>query len=251
MGGVDGDDAGGEGVGLGGGEALGGEEVEHGLAGGEGFDGCAEVFVAGAVVGEETGDEGEDAVEVEAVDFVKRGAREGEVEEEEVSAGVENAGHFAQGAGPGLHVAQAEGDGDGVEGSVGKGEAGAVGGDERVEAFAGGDLQHGEAEVGADDAGLRKFFLQGEGEVTAAGGEVEDGAGLPWRDETHGAGAPEEVEATGEKMVGEVVARGDATENAADLSGVLHREKMLTRGLEPPRVTPCASETHASASSAT
>lgn len=64
---VEGDYAEGEGVGLGVGVAGGLEEGFHGFAGGELFDGAAEVFVGVALAGEEAGEFGEDAVEVPAV----------------------------------------------------------------------------------------------------------------------------------------------------------------------------------------
>ena len=87
-------------MGRGRGEAGGFEEGEHGGASGEFFDGGAEVLVGGFFASYDAGDEGEDAVKVEAVGGAQGWGGEREVEDEEVAAGVEDAGHFTEGGGP-------------------------------------------------------------------------------------------------------------------------------------------------------
>ena len=69
----------------------------------------------------------------------------------------------------------------------------------------------------------RERFLQGQREVTAAGGQIENRTRFPPGNHPHGPRPPEEIQATGEKVVGEVVARGDGTEDATYLGGILHR----------------------------
>jgi len=61
-------------------------------------------------------------MKVEAVGVEEGRGWEAEVEDEEVSARTEDAMHFSEGVRPGAHVAEAEGDGEGVEGVVGEGE---------------------------------------------------------------------------------------------------------------------------------
>ena len=68
-----------------------------------------------------------------------------------MSAGAQHAPHFREAAGPGFHVAQAEGDGERVEDGVGEREAQAVGDDERIETLAFCDEQHRMAEIRAHE----------------------------------------------------------------------------------------------------
>jgi len=56
---------------------------------------------------------------------------------------------------------------------------------------------------------MRRGSLDGEGEIAAAGGKIEEGRGLPPGDDGGRAGAPEEVEAAGKEMVGEIVPARD------------------------------------------
>ena len=73
---------------MAGGEAVVGDEFFHGLAGGEAFDGAAEVFVGFALAGDPAGDAGHDALEVEEIELPDpREGGDGEVENEEASAG--------------------------------------------------------------------------------------------------------------------------------------------------------------------
>jgi len=171
--------------------------------------------------GEDAGDYGEDVMEIDAVGNAQRGWRQREVEDEEMAAGSQDAGHFAQGAGPGFHVAQAEGDGDGVEGGIGEGEMEGVGEDGIAEAFCAGAVEHGLAEIGTGDLRGRGGALDGQGEVAAAGGQIKKGGGMPLRDDGGGAGAPEEVEAAGEEMIGEIVSSRDGREEIVDEFGLL------------------------------
>ena len=129
------------------------EVVAHRAVAGEGVDGLGEVRVGGTVTGEDAGDARKDVVEVEAVWVQERWGWEAEVEDEEVSAGAEDAVHFAEGVGPGSHVAEAEGDGEGVEGVVGEGEVEGVGDDGVLESFASGLLEHWFAKICAGDVG--------------------------------------------------------------------------------------------------
>jgi hypothetical protein len=142
-----------------------------------------------------------------------------------VPARREDAGHFAQGARARFHVAQAEGDGDGIERGVGEGEIEGVGENRVFEAFAPGAIEHGLAEIGAGDAGAGACALDGESEIAAAGGEIKNGAWLPSSDEGGGAGAPEEIESAGKQMVGEVVPSRDGREEGVDKSGLLLLQK--------------------------
>jgi hypothetical protein len=57
---------------------------------------------------------------------------------------------------------------------VGEREVEGVGDDRVLESFESGLREHGFAEVGAGDFGVGEGGLDGEGEVSGAGGEVED-----------------------------------------------------------------------------
>ena len=147
-----------------------------------------------------------------------------------MAGGGEDTGHFAQGGGPGFHVAEAECDGDGLEGGVGEGEMEGVGEDGAMKAFLAGTREHGLAEIGAGDDGARGGALDGEGEIAAAGGEIEEGGGLPGADQGGGACAPEEVEAAGEEMVCEVVPSRDGREEGVDEVWLLQKRAGYLRG---------------------
>ena len=180
-----------------------GNEFFHGVSGRETFDGSAEVFVGLALAGDPAGDTGHDALEVEEIELADAGeGGDGEVEDEEASAGSEDAGHFLEGDGPGGHVAEAEGDGEGVEGSVGEGQVHAIGGDEGVEVAALCLAHHGDGEIGTDDGGFGAVRLDGVHEVAAAGGEVEEVLGMVFGDEAGGIATPEDVDAEAEDVIG-------------------------------------------------
>jgi hypothetical protein len=59
-----------------------------------------------------------------------------------------------------------------------------------MKAFLAGAREHGLAEIGAGDEGARGGALDGEGEIAAAGGEIEEGGGMPGGYDGGGAGAP-------------------------------------------------------------
>lgn len=189
-------------------------------AGGEGFDGLAEVVVGIAFCGEPGGEFGQNMVEVEAVGRSPGLGGQAEIEQEEGSAGSEGALDFCEGLVPRGHVAESEGDGDGIEGGVGEGELEGVSDQELREAFGLCDAEHGLAEIGSDDGGARAGALEGEGEVAAAGGQVKDAGGVSGRDDLGGAFAPEDVESQAQEMVGEVVALGDSGKVALNVGGL-------------------------------
>jgi len=96
-----------------------------------------------------------------------------------------------------------------------------VGEDSAAEAFFAGALKHGLAEIRAGDLGPCGGALNGQGEVAAASGQIEKGGGIPLGDDGGGAGAPEEVKAAGEEMIGEVVSSRDGREEGVDEFGLL------------------------------
>ena len=96
-----------------------------------------------------------------------------------------------------------------------------VGEDGFEQAFGAGAVQHGLAEIGAGDLGGGRGALDGESEVAAAGGRVQEGPGFPGGDYGGGAGAPEEIEAAGEEMVCEIVSSRDGREEIVDEFGLL------------------------------
>lgn len=220
---VEGGDAEGEGACLAGGETVVGDEFFHGGAGGEAFDGAAQVFVGLPLAGDPAGDAWHDAFEVEEVELADTGeGGDGEVEDEEMATGAEDAGHFVQGDRPGGHVSEAEGDGEGVEGGVGEGEVHAVGGDEGKEVSALGLAHHGDGKVSTDDGGVGAMRLNGLHEVATAGGEVEKICGMVFSDQACGVSTPEDVNAKAEDVIGEDVSACDSCEGLSDKSGVLH-----------------------------
>jgi len=137
----------------------------------------------------------------------------------------EDTGHFPQGAGARFHIAQTEGDGDGIERGIGEREIEGIGEDGVFEAFAPGAIEHGLAEIGAGDSGAWTGALDGEGEIAAAGCEIKNGTRLPAGDEGGGARAPEKIQSAGEEMVREVVPSRDGREEGVDEFGLLLLQK--------------------------
>ena len=158
-------------------------------------------------------------MKVEAVGVEEGRGWEAEVQDQEVSARTEDAMHFSEGVGPGAHVAEAEGDGEGIEGVVGEGEVEGVGDDGVLESFASGLFEHGFAEVGTGDVGGWEGGLDGEGEVTGAGGEVEDVLGGTLGDALGGEFSPGAVDTEAEEAVDEIVPFCDAAEEGMDAVG--------------------------------
>jgi hypothetical protein len=195
------------------------EVVAHRAVAWEGVDGLGEVGVGGAVTGEDAGDAGQDVMEVESVGVEEGRGWESEVEDEEVSVWAEDAMHFAEGVGPGAHVAEAEGDGEGVEGVVGEGEVEGVCDDGILKSFASGLFEHGFAEVGTGDVGGWEGGLDGEGEIAGAGGEIEDVLGGALGDALCGEFSPGAVDAEAEEAVDEVVPFCDAAEEGVNAVG--------------------------------
>ena len=105
-------------------EAGGGHHADHLLAADEGVYGFGEIFVStGFVAADEGGGAGEDFAEVEIVHGQQEGiGGEGEFENDEASAGAEDALEFADGGERVGDVANAEGDGDDVAAGIGEGE---------------------------------------------------------------------------------------------------------------------------------
>jgi hypothetical protein len=86
-------------------------------------------------------------------------------------------GSFPEGRRPGGHVAQAKGHGDHIKDAVLKRQGDPVCGDERVKAPGLSLTHHGHGEVRAEHFRVGTGRLNGLGEITAAGGEVEN---APW-----------------------------------------------------------------------
>jgi hypothetical protein len=149
----------------------------------------------------------------------------GELEDVGATAGAQDAAHFAQAGEAVDEIAQAPRDGDGVEGGGGQGEPDAVADEEIAGMFGRGALEHGEAEVGAERGfGVGAMALEGEQDVAAASGKIEDARGFLRGDGADKAPAPVEIESAAEDVVHEVVAGGDASEHGADGTGRLMGE---------------------------
>ena len=117
-----------------------------------GADGLGEVDVGVRVGGDLDGDGGQRAHQVFGVHGApERHHRLGELGDDQPAAGLGDPEHLGEGLLGLVDVAQAEGDGAGVEGVVREGQAGGVAGDEvDVRAAALADLEHAQGEVAGD-----------------------------------------------------------------------------------------------------
>lgn len=223
-------DAEGEGFGAHIGEVRGAEGGCELLAGEECLDGAGEVLVgAGLVARDECRGEGHD---VAAVDVVEPrdggGAGVGELEDDESARRFQHAAELGEGFGGVVDIAQAERDGDDVEGVIREiqrggvalliGDVGAGGVGFGVESLGACDVEHLGCEVEADDGGGAGVG-EGAGEVPGAARDIEDGVG--WFDGGHadGGASPGLVTPEGVEAVVEIVGGRDGGEHRADLLG--------------------------------
>ncbi len=115
---------------------------------------------------------------------------------------------------------------------AGKGEPEAVADEEVAGLFGARLLQHGQAEIGADHA-FRKGAvpLQGEEDVAAAGGEVEDACGALRGHGVDEPPAPVGIEAAAHGEIHEVVTGRNPAEHGGDGFGRLVREILPDGGV--------------------
>ena len=86
-----------------------------------------------------------------------------------------------------------------------------------------GRVEHGLAEVHAEDRRLRgEAAGQGEGDITTPGGKVQHRAGRPTADRGDELAPPPQVKSATQESVGDVVAGRDAREHGIDRDGIGH-----------------------------
>ena len=147
----------------------------------------------------------------------------GEFQNGQCTTGPQNPPHFYETCTVVCKVAVAEGDGDEVEARVPEGECEAVafeesGAQARTIEFLAGTLQHGVAEVAANESSAG-FAFESDEKVTGTAGEIEDagvGATEDVTDPADGDIAPVLVDICREQVIGEVVARSYAAKHGAD-----------------------------------
>ncbi len=82
-------------------------------------------------------------------------------------------------------------------------------------------LQHGEAEIRSHHLGVWTGFAKGDEQVATAGGQIENTSRRVNRDHAGGAGAPEKIHASAQKVIGKIVTPGNGAEGALHEAGVL------------------------------
>lgn len=164
------------------GEAAAGEEEFEGLTPGELLDTLAEVIVRGGIACKEAGNAWEDVVEVEAVGFCDEAIRHAEVQHEEVTAGAQDAAELAERFFIILHIAQAKGNGGGVEAGIRQRKMHGIGLKDIGKAAFYGNIQHGAAKIRPLHRDLGQGFFNRERQVPGTGGDIEQVAGFPLGD---------------------------------------------------------------------
>lgn len=208
------------------------EHRDHLFATKEGIDGSGKILVcAGTIASDKGGCSGHDVFEVEVVPGSEDGVSgEGEFEDTDSAAGPENAIELCDGLFGFGDVADAECDGDDVDGLIGKRELCGVAvaeGNRRLDTwmsglpelfFVVGDDGHLVREVEADDAcgGLPG---KGEGEVARAACDIEHGLGRFRLGEFDGFFSPGLVAPEGVDTVVDVVGSSDGGEHFTDALG--------------------------------
>lgn len=125
---------------------------------------------------------GQDAVKIETIGMAHESGGQGEVEDDEMAAGLEDAAHPGEGRWIVGHVAQPEGDGDDIKLASSEGQRQSVGHQGLAHAAAGGMRQHFRTEVRRDDLAGRQRALDFQGQITGAAGDIQQAGGLPLAD---------------------------------------------------------------------
>ena len=110
-------------------------------------------------------------------EFPGHGGR-AEFQQSENTAGFQDPGDFIQAGGTVGKVAEAEGDGEGVEGAIGEGELQGVGFGQFGKAAVLGLGQEGAGEVESNDLGFWQGSPEHRRDIARAAGEIEDLAGV-------------------------------------------------------------------------
>ena len=146
-----------------------------------------------------------------------------ELQAEEAPAGPQHPARLGQGLVDLGDIAQAEGDGIGIDAAVGQGQGLGIprhpvdpGNDSPVDGPVAAHRQHGRGQVADDDPGARPRLCQETlGDIAGPAGDIEQELARPGRQPVDHGRLPEPVDAPGHQVVHEVVAPGDALENAA------------------------------------
>lgn len=160
-------------------------------------------------------------MQIESVGRSERSPGNGEVENQKVPAASEHTTHRSNCAWIRFHVPQAERNGHHIECFRFEGEPQRVGGDCIPESFCPGTNEHRVTEVAPDHFRFGAVPCEGQGEVAAAGCQVQNSPGLPCTDDVRCPPPPEHVDATAKYVVCKIVTMSDRREEALDRVRVL------------------------------
>ncbi len=120
--------------------------------------------------------------------------------------------------------------------------------------------QHRKAKIRCRHFGFRTCLLQSDCQIPTSRGQIKYSRGVVPRPKSRHPESPQKIQPAAQKMVRDIVARRNRRKRGFYKPGILLLQRgihwdtptcVLTRGLEPPRVTPYDPESYASASSAT
>ena len=206
--------------------------VDQLLLGRKAADALHQIDIGVAVARHEPPHPGQDAEGIEIVELLELGQHHlAELQAEEAPAGLQHPARLGQGLVDLGDIAQPEGDGIGIDAAVGQGQGLGIarhpidpGDDSAVDGPVAPDRQHGRGQIADDDPGARPRLRQKAlGDVAGPAGDIEQELARPGRQPIDHGRLPQAVDAPGHQIVHQVVAPGDALENAAHQARLLRR----------------------------
>ena len=137
-------------------KTVGLDQVAHGGAAGEIFDGSAEVLIGFFLARNQRRNERHDSVQIKSVEGTPdRILRQRKIQNKQMSSGGKDALHFAQGSAPIAYVSQTERDGYNVEGLVCQRQLGGIARNKVTNSLATGEREHGIGKIQPHDLDSR------------------------------------------------------------------------------------------------